>query len=96
MSNVVEPSFAHKSHRLSVLTLDLPEEIYQPLLKTARTNDKKVEEVAVEVLASVKSKKVADPFERFIGSVKSDITDLAENHDKYIGEDLAQDLNGKK
>ena len=78
------------------LTLDLPEEIYQPLLKTAMTNGKKVEEVAVEVLASVKSNKVADPFERFIGSVKSDITDLAENHDKYIGENLAQDLNGNK
>lgn len=78
------------------LTLDLPEEIYQPLLKTALTNGKKVEEVAVEVLASVKRKNVADPFERFIGSVKSDITDLAENHDKYIGENLAQDLNGNK
>ena len=78
------------------LTLDLPEEIYQPLLKTALTNGKKVEEVAVEVLASVKRKKVADPFERFIGSVKSDITNLAENHDKYIGENLAQDLNGNK
>ncbi len=78
------------------LTLDLPEEIYQLLLKTALTNGKKVEEVAVEVLASVKRKKVADPFERFIGSVRSDITDLAENHDKYIGENLAQDLNGNK
>ena len=78
------------------LTLDLPEEIYQPLLKTAMTNGKKVEEVAVEVLASVKRNKVADPFERFIGSVKSDITDLAENHDKYIGENLARDLNGNK
>jgi hypothetical protein len=78
------------------LTLDLPEEIYQPLLKTALTNGKKVEEVAVEVLASVKIKKVVDPFERLIGSVKSDITDLAENHDKYIGETLAQDLNGSK
>lgn len=78
------------------LTLDLPEEIYQSLLKTALTNGKKVEEVAVAVLASVKKKKVADPFERFIGSVRSDITDLAENHDKYIGENLAQDLNGNK
>lgn len=78
------------------LTLDLPEEIYQPLLKTALTKGKKVEEIAVEVLASVKSKKVADPFERFIGSVKSDIIDLAENHDEYIGENLAHDLNGKK
>jgi hypothetical protein len=78
------------------LTLDLPEEIYQPLLKTALTNGKKVEDVAVEVLASLKRKNFTDPFERFIGSVKSDITDLAENHDKYIGENLAQDLNGKK
>ncbi len=77
------------------LTLDLPEEIYQPLLNTAMQNGKRVEEIAVEVLASVRKTKVADPFEKFIGSIKSDITDLAENHDKYIGENLAKDLNGE-
>ena len=77
------------------LTLDLLEEIYQPLLNTAMQNGKRIEEVAVEVLASARKKKIADPFEKFIGSVKSDITDLAENHDKYIGENLAKDLNGE-
>ena len=55
------------------LTLDLPEEIYQPLLNTALQNGKRVEEVAVEVLANVRKKKIADPFEKFIGSLKSKI-----------------------
>ena len=36
-----------------------------------------------------------DPFEKFIGSINSDIPDWADNHDKYIGEQLMREMRGE-
>lgn len=74
------------------IVLDLPEEIYHLLLETSKQNGKKAEEFAIEILAGLKREKQFDPLEKFIGAFTCDIPDLAENHDKYIGENLAQDL----
>ena len=38
------------------------------------------------------NKPVDDPFKKFIGAFKSDVPDWADNHDKYLGEELAKDL----
>jgi predicted RNase H-like HicB family nuclease len=38
------------------------------------------------------NKPVDDPFEKFIGAFNSGVPDWADNHDKYLGEELAKDL----
>jgi len=38
---------------------------------------------------------VDDPFEKFIGSLHTDVPDWADNHDKYIGEQLMREMRGE-
>ena len=74
------------------LLLEVPESIYQPIVEEAEAEGRKVEEIALERLANGKPKKIDDPFEKFIGSFDSKGMDWADNHDKYLGEELAKDL----
>jgi hypothetical protein len=77
------------------LTLEIPEEIYQPIAEEAKAEGRKVEEIALERLAKGNSKQEKDPLDEFVGIIRSDIPDWADNHDKYLGEELAKDLNSK-
>ncbi len=74
------------------LLLEVPESIYQPIVEEAEAEGRKVEEIALERLAVKKPKPICDLLEEFVGSFKSDVPDWADNHDKYIGEELAKDL----
>jgi hypothetical protein len=72
------------------LVLELPEEVFEPLAKTADQSGKSPEEIAVRLLvAAVQSSD--DPVEKFIGALSSSVGDWADQHDKYVGADL---LNG--
>ena len=77
------------------LTIEIPENIYQQLAKEAKAIGRKVEEIALEKLAKDSPKQIEDPLDKFIGAFKSDIPDWADNHDKYIGEDLMRELRSK-
>jgi len=77
------------------ITIELPEHIYQPLAKEAKAKGRKVEEIALERLAKDSSKKIDDPFEKFIGAFDSKGKDWANRHDEYLGENLMSELRGK-
>ncbi len=77
------------------LTLEVPENIYQPLAEEAEAKGRKVEEIALEILANGKPKPVDDPFEKFIGSFDSKGMDWARRHDEYLGENLMRELRGE-
>ncbi len=68
------------------VTLEVPEDIYQPLAEEAEAKGRKVEEIALEILANGKPKPVDDPFEKFIGSFDSKGMDWARRQDEYLGE----------
>ncbi|MBC7899638.1 MAG: hypothetical protein H7070_06245 [Saprospiraceae bacterium] len=70
------------------LTLEVPENIYQPLAKEAEAKGRKVEEIALEKLAKDEPDKIDDPFEKFIGAFDSGAMDWANRHDEYLGEKL--------
>ena len=78
------------------IILEVPETIYQPLAEEAKSKGRKIEEIVLEKLVGAEPKQVSDPLDKFIGAFKSDIADWADNHDKYLGEDLAKDLKFKK
>ncbi len=72
------------------MTIDIPEKIYEPLAKVAKNTGRTPEELAIEWLETASRGVAEDPVEKFIGAFKSDIPDWADQHDKYIGENLAR------
>ena len=84
------------------LTLEVPDEVYNPLLKTAEQTGQNPEELAIQWLAAVVETFSAeglinhgtanDPLEEFIGAFKSDIPDWADQHDKHLGQSSAEAL----
>ncbi len=77
------------------LVLEVPESIYQPIVEEAETEGRKVEEIALERLAVKKPQTMAHPLDEFVGAFRSDVPDWADNHNKYLGEELAKDLKIK-
>lgn len=77
------------------LLLEVPESIYQPIVEEARAEGRKVEEIALERLANGKPKKIDDPSDEFVGAFRSDVPDWADNHDKYLGENLMREMRGE-
>jgi hypothetical protein len=80
------------------LTLELTDEIYEPLTRTAKEIGKTPEELAVEWLLLASQHTLKDPVEDFIGAFHSDIPDWADQHDKYLGQALIAEMrdNGEK
>ncbi len=77
------------------LLLEVPESIYQPIVEEAEAEGRKVEEIALERLAVKKPQQMADPLDEFVDAFRSDVPDWADNHDKYIGENLMREMRGE-
>lgn len=77
------------------LVLEVPENIYQSLAEKASKNGKRIEEIALEKLAEDEPEQINDPLDKFVGAFKSDVPDWADNHDKYLGENLMRELRGE-
>ena len=77
------------------LVLELPNDIYEILTRTAQQVHKTPEELAVEWLAAA-AWTVDDPVEKFIGAFRSNVPGWAERHDEYLGQSLAEEDNTKK
>jgi len=69
-------------------TLELPENVYQSLLKTATQIGQQPEILAVQWLKKITQQQKTDPLEKFIGAFNSNIPDWADKHDKYLGQSL--------
>lgn len=70
------------------LSLDIPDELFASLEKAAAQTRSTPEQVAAKRLAEDARRREEDPLLKLLGSIDSDISDVAENHDKYIGEGL--------
>ncbi|MCS6843232.1 MAG: hypothetical protein NZ528_02760 [Caldilineales bacterium] len=70
------------------LTLKVPQGAYEPLVKIAEQTGRSPEEIAREWLLSAIRTAVEDPLENFIGALRSDIPDWADQHDTYLGQAL--------
>jgi len=67
------------------LTLDVPEDVYQALIRRAEQTGQPPEAVAVLLLATATQHRVDDPLEQFIGAFHSHCADWADQHDAYLG-----------
>jgi len=77
------------------LTLEVPENIYEPLVKVAEQTGRTPEELALEWLVTSIRVAMEDPVENFIGAFRGNIPDWAHQHDKYIGQTLMEQMQNK-
>ena len=74
------------------LVLEVSEDVYEPLARTAKERGSSPEELAVEWLLSVIHQAIDDPVENFIGALSSNIPDWADRHDRYLGLALMEQM----
>lgn len=68
------------------LTLEVPEEVYESLLKIAEQTGQPPESLAVRWLAQASREGIDDPLEQFIGAFDGRGSDWVDRHDRYLGE----------
>jgi hypothetical protein len=67
------------------LKLEIPENVYDSLVKVAARISRTPEELAVDWLSAAVQQYAHDPLEKFIGAYSSNIPDWTDQHDKYLG-----------
>jgi hypothetical protein len=72
------------------LTLQIPEELYQPLIDAAAQMGQTPEEVALQWLSEAAQQIADDPIEQFIGTISSQIPDWTTQHDLYLGRQTSE------
>jgi hypothetical protein len=70
------------------LKLQVPDGVYEPLIKAAKQAGRTPEELAREWLETAVRTVPEDPIENFIGTIKSNVADWADQHDNYIRQNL--------
>ena len=73
------------------LVLDVPEDLYEPLLRQANRAGKKPEELAALWLARAVALQ-EDRLRRWAGALDSGVPDAALRHDDYLGASLRREL----
>lgn len=78
------------------LKLELPEDTYTLLMRLSEKAGGVPEIMAAQWVITEIRKQADDPLEKFIGKFRSGKPDWADNHDRYIGETLNENMNPDK
>ncbi len=78
------------------ITLVIPDEVYQPLLRKAQETGQPLEAVANACLAHALNPKPGwGRLRRWAGAFASGVPDAGLRHDEYLGHALLEELRGK-
>lgn len=80
----------------NTIKLDLPDSVYNNLKKKANTYGQTPEELVTELVEDNFKQKIEDPLLQLAGILESNVSDVSENHDKYIGENIKNDSEDSK
>ena len=80
---------------MSQIVVELPDELYQPLVQQAQEAGKKPEEFITEWLSRVVRLK-QDPLRRWAGAFASGIPDAALRHHEYLGKAILVEDQDKR
>jgi hypothetical protein len=72
---------------MHTLTLELPDEIYVPLLDQAQRSFSTLEALLTRLAANAVEPR-EDPLLSLLGSVSADVDDVSGRHDDYLGRSL--------
>jgi hypothetical protein len=76
--------------------LDVPNEVYDPLVKTTKLSGATPEQLAIDWLAAISRHAARDPAENWIGAIPTGVPDWWDKHDKYLGEGLKESQDNAK
>jgi len=74
-----------------VLTLQIRDDVYEPLLKKANQIGQTPEQIAIEWIENQIKTLTDDPLLQLAGICESKITNVSDRHDEYIGQSLRND-----
>ena len=77
------------------LTIEVPDDIYEPLKRTASKNGQSSEVLVTHWISTVIQQLTNDPLEQFIGALRSQDSDWADHLDQYVGKALADTMQTK-
>lgn len=77
-----------------ILSIEIPDEMYEPLVQTAQKTGRTAEELATQWLLLAIHNTMTDPIEKFIGVFPTNIANWADEHDTFLG--LGQQLTEEK
>lgn len=75
-----------------ILTLDIPDQVYEPLLERAKQTGQTPEDMVLEWLTRTTRNLTDDPLLQLAGTFESSLTDVSDRHDDYIGQGLQEVL----
>ena len=78
------------------LLLEVPENVYDVLTRTAEQMGRPREALAVEWLVATINRLVYDPLEELIGAFSSDVPNWADDHDQYIGKSIVETMHRRE
>lgn len=78
------------------LTLQISEEVYKSLKKTAEQNGQPTEALAVLLLTNATKNITDDPLEDFIGKFNSNGVNWSNKHDEFLGNFVAKKIASEK
>jgi hypothetical protein len=72
------------------LILDVPNEVYDPLARTAKQTGATPEQLAIDWLVAISRHAANDPVEKWIGALPGNVSDWTDQPDKYLGDALME------
>ena len=79
---------------MQTLTVELEDGLYQALKRIAQQLGKTPEEMAVQLVATTVERVEGDPLLALAGTLSSEVTDISQQHDEYIGQALWAEMRG--
>jgi hypothetical protein len=76
-------------------TIALPEKLYESLTRIGGSTSQTPEQVALKLLNESVHQFDDDPLLQLLGCIESDLKDVAERHDEYIGRRLRDETPGE-
>ena len=77
-----------------VLTIEIPDHVYESLVKRAEQVGKTPEEIIMEWVTHASQLLTDDPLLQLAGAFESNLTDISARHDDYLGQSLLEELHG--
>jgi hypothetical protein len=70
------------------LTLEIPDDVYEPILKRAAQIGQTPEQIISQWIENAVKQATTDPLLQLAGAFESEVSDISERHDEYIGQSL--------
>ena len=76
---------------MHTLTLELPDDVYEPLLHQAQRSASTPEALLTQWAVRAVQPVSEDPLLKLLGSIEGDVSDVSARHDEYLGRSLQTD-----